>query len=213
MKTEILKKRFAVIFIFLTSISIFCAETCRAGTGDANPMSNSGSQKASPQRINRNAVSPSSFTPDMPFSEAINILRNTTIPPLNIVVFWKHLEAADIYHDTPIGIDGVSGVSLRTHLKLLLTSLSADASEELGYVINGGVIVISTQSSLPTKFKTRIYDIRDLVSAPAGAGFMAQMGLPFGLGAMPFGAMMPTGGTGYMNMRQGQTPYGNTNSR
>ncbi|MBN2182061.1 MAG: hypothetical protein JW715_09105 [Sedimentisphaerales bacterium] len=203
MKTEFQKKLFAVTFVILTGILVFHAE---AGAGDTNTRSKVEIKKASPQRINKNAVSPSSFTPDMPLSEAIDILRKTTVPPLNIVVLWRHLEAAGIYRETPIGIDGVSRVPLRTHLKLLLTSVSIGGTEKLGYVVDGGVIIISTQSSLPKKFKTRIYDISDLVSTPAGAGVMAQMGLPFALGAL-----MPYGGGGYM--RQGQNPYVNTGSR
>ena len=115
--------------------------------------------------INTTTPGPSSFKADMSFSEAIDILRNSTVPPLNIVVFWRDLERnADIYRDTPIGIDGVSGVPLRTHLKLLLISLSSNSPVKLGYTIYGGVIIISTQDSLPRRLRTRIYYIADLVA-------------------------------------------------
>lgn len=114
--------------------------------------------------INRDAPGPSSFKANMPLSEAINILRNSTSPPLNIVVLWRDLERnADIYKDTPIGIDGVSGVPLRTHLKLLLLSLSSNSPEKLGYVIESGVVIIATQNSLLRRLRPRVYYIADLV--------------------------------------------------
>jgi hypothetical protein len=172
-------------------------------------------------RINKNAVGPSSFTPEMYFDEAINILRNTTKPPLNIVVLWKNLEQhADIYRDTPIGVDGVSGVSLRTHLNLLLMSLSADSTEKLGYVVIDGVIIISTESSLPKRLRTRVYYIADLVGIPANGSFVPGVGMPFGFGGMPFGGMMSfglgglLGGIGNMGYAgQGQQSYGNVGIR
>ena len=153
---------------------------------------------------------PSTFTPEMPFSEAIDILRNSTKPPLNIVVLWKDLENnADIYRDTPIGMDGVSKVPLRTHLKLLLMSVSGSGVEKLRYVVEDGVIIIATQGSLPKKKVARIYDITDLVAAPANYRFMPGLGMPFGYGGMPFGGMMPSGGMGYgrQGFNGGMMPY------
>jgi len=221
------KKSFAGAFIALTIILVFYAQANGANPAKPNNSSKSAAQnpqiKKTPTRqINWNAVSPSNFTPDMTVNDAINILRNTTIPPLNIVVLWKNLEAVDIYRETPIGIDGIKGASLRTHLKILLMSLSAGSTEKLGYVVNDGVIIISTESSLPHKLIARIYDITDLVGAPAGGGFMPGAGMPFGFGGMPFGGMMSFGlggmlggmttlGAGYAG--QGQQSYGNVGYR
>lgn len=218
MKRRQCKKTFAGVVIVLMSTLIFCTQTEAAKSASSKISVKPGTQKQktlkSPvRRINWTAVSPSNFTPDMSFNDAINILRNTTIPPLNIVVLWKNLEReADIYRESPIGIDGVSGVPLRTHLKLLLMSLSGGSTEKLGYVVRDGVIIVSTESSLPNRLRTRIYDITDLVGAPASGGFMPPGGMPFGFGGMPFGGMlggmMPFGGAGYTG--QGQMPYGNT---
>ena len=227
MEKKLLNKLFAVAyFIIITALVFYTqangADPANPNTFNASAAKNQKIPNMPNRRVNWSAVSPSNFTPDMPFIEAINILRNTTIPPLNIIVLWKNLEAADIYRDTPIGIDGASGVPLRTHLKLLLMSLSAGSTEKLGYVVDGGAIIISTESTLPKKMRTQIYDITDLVGTPAGAGFM-PMGMPFGFGAMQFGTMlpmglgglfggmMPYGGTGYTGQRQ--TPYGNMTSR
>lgn len=152
----------------------------------------------------------------MPFNEAIDILRNSTFPPLNIVVLWKDLEEnADIYRETPIGMDGLSGVPLRTHLKILLMSISAGGVGKLGYVVDDGVITIATRGSLPKKVVTRIYDITDLVSAPANYRLMPGFGMPLGFGQMPNGGGMPFGGTGFAGQGFYSSPnrgaYGGSN--
>lgn len=129
---------------------------------------------------------PSTFNPDMPFGEAIEILRNSKEPPLNIVVLWRDLnENADIDQDTPIGMDGLSGVPLGVVLKSLLRAVSAGSTGELGYAIESRIITIATKDSLPRKRLTRVYDVPDLLSRPANYG---QLGL---------GGMMPYGGMGY----------------
>jgi len=134
-----------------------------------------------------------------PFSQAIDILRNSAEPPLNIVVLWRDLsENALIEQDTPISMQGVSGIRLRTGLELLLRAVSS-IQGELGYVIDGGVIIIATKDSLPIKKVTRIYDIRDLTAPPANYRFAPPVG-PFGVGAFGLGqgllAQRPIGGLG-----------------
>jgi len=184
-----------------------------------------------PQRLERvpvvrsgpaNLMDPSTFTPQMPLSEAVEILRNSTFPPLNIVVLWKDLEEnADINPETPIGIDGVSGVSLSRHLKSLLDGVSGGSPERLGYVVDDGVIVISTLGTLPKRMVTRVYDVTDLVGQPSygfpgfgfgmpGMGMMGGFGMPFGGGfgaqggMMPgMGGMMPGLGGGFGNLGGG----------
>jgi hypothetical protein len=172
-----------------------------------------------PVMRNRQAglMDPASFTPQMPFSEAIEILRNSTSPGLNISVLWKDLEEnADIYPYTPIGIDGVSGVPLSRHLKSLLAGVSGGSPEELGYVVDDGVVVVATLESLPEKMVTRVYDITDLVGQPStgfpqfGFGMMGMgmpgmmgMGMP-GMGMQGMGMGMPFG-SGY-GMQGGMMP-------
>jgi hypothetical protein len=125
----------------------------------------SGSKTSGNSTNNRRLTGPSSFKADMTFEQAINILRNSTVPPLNISVLWRDIEAnAGITRDTTIGIDGVSGVPLRTHLKLLLSSISANSPAKLGFVAEGGVIIIATEQSLPRRLRTVVYYIADLVA-------------------------------------------------
>ena len=134
--------------------------------------------------------SPASFTPQTPFSEAIDILRNSTTPPLTIIVLWRQLaDGAGVYRETPIGIDGASGLRAGQWLDLLMLSLSAGASAKLGYVVDKGVITISTTDALPApKPVTRIYDISDLVAPPARYS-LSSMGFGMGYGGptAPFG--------------------------
>ncbi len=181
--------------VILSVTFLLLGET--SGANSVGPYSRNNSENRSQQtskpahkKVNRTTAHPSSFTPDMPLEQAIDILRNATVPSLNIAVLWKDLEEnADIYRDTPIGMDGVSRVPLRTHLKLLLMSVSAGGVEKLVYVVDDGVITIATQGSLPKKMIVRVYDISDLVSAPANYRLMPGLGMPFGYGRMPFGGM------------------------
>lgn len=110
----------------------------------------------------------STLTPDTAFAEAIDMLRHSVRPPLNIVVFWKDLEDnADVDRDTPVGIEGLSGITIKKHLELILTSLSTMGDSELSYVVEDGIIMIATKDSLPKVMKTRVYDITDLTASPA----------------------------------------------
>ncbi|MBW7992626.1 MAG: hypothetical protein FVQ84_21775 [Planctomycetes bacterium] len=186
MKKEKLTQSFGIIVIILSSAFFLLTETYGANSKSPYARINSENQtvripKTAYKQIKRRTTNPSSFRPDMPFSEAIDILRNSTFPQLNIVVIWKDLEEnADIYRETPIGTDGLSRVPLRTHLKILLMSVSGGGAEKLGYVVDEGVIIIATRSSLPKKMVTRIYDISDLVSAPANYRLMPGFGMTFG---------------------------------
>ena len=156
-------------------------------------------------------LSPSSFKPDMAFADAINILRYSTKPPLNIAVLWRDLEEnANIYRDTPIGIEGLSGISLRMHLKLLLMGVSAGSPAQIGYTVDDGVIIIATTESLPVRMKTRVYDVTDLVAPPANYFFVPPLGIPFGLPMGGFGGFGLGGnyGMGYQGTGAGMYPGG-----
>ena len=111
------------------------------------------------------------LTPDMPFAEAIDILRNVTDPPLNIVVLWKDLtNNAFIERNTPIGFQGPAHIPLATGLGLLLASVS-EGLDELDYTVEKEVIVIATKQYLAGRMVTRVYDITDLAQRHSGAPF------------------------------------------
>lgn len=155
---------------------------------------------APPPRLRQPSAvrSPASLTRETPFGEAVEILRNSTRPPLKIVVLWRPVEAAGVYRDTPIGIDGVAGLRVRQYLDLLTLSLSAGASTKLGYTVGGGVITISTTDALPvSRLVTRVYDISDLAAAPARYALPTMgFGMGYGPQASPFGAYGGNLGTG-----------------
>jgi beta-lactamase regulating signal transducer with metallopeptidase domain len=116
----------------------------------------------------------SKLDPEMPFSEAIEILKNSVDPPLKMFVNWRDLQDnADIDQATPINMDAIPAVRLSLALKLLLESLSTFA--DIDYVVEDGIVFIATIESLPTKFETSVYDISDLVSSAADAGDIARL--------------------------------------
>jgi len=142
------------------------------------PLPPSQPKPAAPRRT-------ASLTPQTSLGEAIDILRNSTTPPLTIIVLWKQLgDGAGVYRETPIGVEGLTGLRVGQCLDALMLSLSAGASAKLGYVVNKGVITISTTDALPApKQITRVYDISDLVAPPARYS-LSSMGFGMGYGGL-----------------------------
>ena len=142
----------------------------------------------------------SALQSDTSISKAIEVFRNSTRPPLNIVVLWKDIEEnSDVTRDSPIGMEAISGISLGKNLELLLMSVSSDP-KKLSYVVENGVILIGTKDSLPNKrnarvydVTARVYDVTDLVSAPANYFSTPGLGVPQLYGG---GYRMPYGGYG-----------------
>ena len=150
----------------------------------------------------------SGLTSDISFSEAIDIFRNSTQPPLNILVLWKDIEEnSDVTKATTIGMNAISGISLGDNLKYVLMTVSSNP-KSLGYVVNKGTIIIGTRDSLPNKRVTRVYDITDLLMPPANYR-MPMFGFGGGYG-MPYGGGYGGGYNGYGNRGYGnQSYYGN----
>jgi hypothetical protein len=205
-------------YIMLVSVTAFLLSVQAFGTNQGtserknHPASQSRQTSRGAQVPSRPVTGgPSSFRPDMSFAQAIDILRHSTSPPLNIAVLWKDLEEnADIYRDTPIGIDGLSKVSLRMHLKFLLMGVSGGSPVKLGYIVDDGVIIIGTRESLPVKMKARVYDVTDLVAPPANYFFFPSPGMPFGVPFGGFGGFGTGGGygMGFQGGAAGMTPGG-----
>jgi len=116
----------------------------------------------------------SQLTPQMPLSEAIEVIKNSVEPALRIVVLWRDLqENAQVNRSMQINMDGLPAVRLAAALENLLKAVSG-AFAQLGFVVENGVITIATVQSLPSKLETRVYDITDLLGQPAN--FMAMPG-------------------------------------
>jgi tetratricopeptide (TPR) repeat protein len=109
----------------------------------------------------------SGLTPEMPLSEAIDELKNSVDPPLNVFVNWRDLyDNADIDQTTSINMDPISAISLGTALDLLLDAVSGGFAE-LRYSVENGVVTIATEESLKIELKTLVYDVTDLLGRPA----------------------------------------------
>ena len=180
----------------MLTLAVIALASATARAADPNTAAKQEKAKApaaaAPSNKPRPAVTrgPAILTRETPLREAINILRNSTTPPLSIIVLWRPLNSAGIYENTPIGIDGVARLRVDQYLELLTLALSAGASAKVGYVINKGVVTISTTDALPTpKPVARVYDISDLVAPP---GRYAPLTTGFGMGYG--GLIMPYSG-------------------
>ncbi len=110
----------------------------------------------------------SMLSQEMPFAEAIKILKNSVSPPLPIVVMWNQLmDKGDISPDSPIGMDGIPEIKVESALKTLLRAVTG-GNCELGYGIEEDVIIISLKDS-SNKSQTLLgatpveIDVRDLI--------------------------------------------------
>jgi len=90
----------------------------------------------------------SMLNPEMPVSEAVELLRNSVEPPLQIVVFWRDLEEnAQITPSSSIQMDALYQVRVGTALEVLLTGLGAGHTELL-YRIGDNVVTVGTMDTL-----------------------------------------------------------------
>jgi len=131
------------------------------------PISGLSPVDAAVYRQMETVVDLSMLNPDMPFDEAIEIIRASVDPPLKLTVRWRDLEEnAYIERDTAIGMQGISGIPLGKAIKEVLNSVSG-GFVELDYAIEDGIITIATKQSLPGKLIPRVYDITELIGVPA----------------------------------------------
>lgn len=116
----------------------------------------------------------SNLTPDTLLSDAIDIIKNSVDPPLKIVVRWNDLEEyAGIDREMVIGMQGLSGIPVGKGLKELLDSIPGGVTK-IDYAVDDGIIIVATKESLPNKLVTQVYDITDLIGAPAN--YSSQLG-------------------------------------
>ena len=90
----------------------------------------------------------SGLQPQMPLSEAIEVIKNAVVPPLQILPDWRDLqENAQVDRNTQINMDGLPAVRLGAGLENLLKAVSG-AFAQLGFVVENGVITIATRDTL-----------------------------------------------------------------
>ncbi|MCE5326499.1 MAG: hypothetical protein LLG01_08790 [Planctomycetaceae bacterium] len=108
---------------------------------------------------------------DIEFKDVIQFLRD--VSTVNIYVKWGALSTAGISKSTTVNVH-LQDVSLEKALRVILEDVGASAA--LDWVLDDGVITISTRDDLATKTMTRVYDIRDLlINAPIFVGPRLQL--------------------------------------
>jgi general secretion pathway protein D len=93
------------------------------------------------------------------FSDVVDFLRE--VSGLNIYVNWNSLQTVGIDQSVPVNVN-LTNVSFEKVLTTVLDDVGGVAAQ-LGYVIDEGVITVSTQEDLSRKTVTRVYDILDLI--------------------------------------------------
>jgi hypothetical protein len=185
MKTRILG--ITIVFFFFSSLVL--ADTKNTSVVKNTSKTNQKTTKTltakepltsdSVAKLLEKTVDLSQFKTDLPFEKAVDILRHSTNPPVNIIVLWIQLGQADIERSSPINMDAITNVPLKTGLNMLLESISS-TDKKLGYYIKNGQVVIGLEDLITRQKETRIYNVTDILSSPAnyypmnGGGMMQQ---------------------------------------
>jgi hypothetical protein len=98
----------------------------------------------------------------MPLGDVLERFRQGS--NLNMHVSWKALEAVGVTAATPVTLQA-SNLTLGHALDLVMDDVSGgrDKFESVYYVIDDGVIEISTGAALNKRLKTRSFDVSDLL--------------------------------------------------
>ena len=102
------------------------------------------------------------------FKDVIGFLRD--MGEVNIIVNWGALQAAGVDAATVVGEIKLANVTFEKALRTVLETVGAGITE-LQYVVDGGVITISTKEELEAQGRlvTRVYDVRDLIDEAGSA--------------------------------------------
>jgi len=144
-----------------------------------------------------------------PFGEAIEFLR--TVSGANMHVNWRALKDPGIDEATEIKNVKLKGVTVEKALQVILADVGPP-DIELGFVVDEGVVTISTRVDLARRTVTRVYDVRDLITgAFATAGTEVATGTPAAANligiiteAVGSNSWRPLGNTGSINEKDGQ---------
>ena len=118
---------------------------------------------------------------DVKFSEAIEKFRDMT--KLQVHVNWNGVKAAGIAADTRVSVKLKNIVAAKV-LEILIAD--AGGRGHIGYIVDGGVVRISTMEDLNRVTVKRIYDVSDLL--------LRRGNHPFWAGVVPATEIYPRGG-------------------
>ncbi len=95
---------------------------------------------------------------EIKFENVVEFLRD--ISGLSLHVKWNALQAAGIDKTTPVTVQ-LRDVTFEKALRVILDDVGG--VNPLSYILDDGVITISTKEDLSRRTVTRVYDIRDLI--------------------------------------------------
>lgn len=90
--------------------------------------------------------------------DVLDFLRNVSNCPIHVK--WAELEKAGITKNSKVNVR-LTNVTLDKAVRTILDDVAGPG--KLGFVVEEGVITISTQADLDRATATRVYDIRDLI--------------------------------------------------
>ncbi len=130
------------------------------------------------------------------FGDAIDRIRLDS--KLNIVVNWAALQQFAVTREQEVNLPRLFNISWRKVLELLLqqVSVSLGGVTQLDWVIEGGVLTISTRDDLSTNLTTRVYDVGDLLMPPQVVQNVGNLSLGGGTGGATGGTGVSGGGIG-----------------
>jgi len=139
---------------------------------------------------------------NIPLNDALTTIRQ--MAGVNFHMNWKALELSGINKDSPVSLQA-RNISPAQAMDLIFDSLNAGKSkmESIYWIVDGGVVLISTGTALDTEMRTHTYDIADLLmSVPDFVGPIMTLNTAGNSGA----GNNSTGANGANN------PWNNTNN-
>ncbi len=124
----------------------------------AGEMSESEKDRRTRKRLQQ-TISKVDFS-GIPFENVLSFLRDVT--GANIVPNWQVLADQGIDRRTEVTVEKLVDVTGKVLLEVVLENVGGVA-RELDYVIEDGIVKISTKEALRSKVSTRVFDIRDLI--------------------------------------------------
>jgi len=112
-----------------------------------------------------------------PLTDVIEFFRDLT--GANFHVNWKALAQLGVTRESPVGLK-VHSVPVARALDLIVEQLTntEDKRERVYWVIDEGVVMVSTGAALDVKLRTRVYNIGDLMAQSAPAPVRMSMAGP-----------------------------------
>lgn len=161
-------------FHFTTQAAILNKERLRtfmqlAGSGGSGPALLAGNSGAAARARESNGLTvarpgsmPALAFDQTPLVDVMEFFR--TVSGMNMVVNWKALSAVGVDATTPISLQ-VKNVSVWKAMDLVLDMVNAgkDRYSSAYWVLDGGVVSVTTGAVLDQEMRVKVYDVTDLL--------------------------------------------------